>query len=190
MPVRLIKYQALGNDYLVLDLPGPFDELVRSLPVLCHPHFGLGSDGLLAFDPAVLSVRIFNPDGSQLDSSYASGSLGPDTLATAGTYTLVVDPQLAFTGAITLSLAPSAAYASQAQNIHVCGLPGSHAVAPSACTADPVNSLTGAFTDSATDLSLPGAGVTFVFGRSYSSVDTTTGRLGPGWTDSYSASLA
>jgi diaminopimelate epimerase len=69
MSVRLIKYQALGNDYLVLDLPGPLDELVRLLPVLCHPHFGLGSDGLLAFDPAAMSVRIFNPDGSEAQKS-------------------------------------------------------------------------------------------------------------------------
>jgi diaminopimelate epimerase len=69
MPVRLIKYQALGNDYLVLDLPGPLDELVKLLPTLCHPHFGLGSDGLLAFDPGALSVRIFNPDGSEAQKS-------------------------------------------------------------------------------------------------------------------------
>jgi diaminopimelate epimerase len=69
MPVRLIKYQALGNDYLVLDLPGSLAELVALLPVLCHPHFGLGSDGLLAFDPAAMSVRIFNPDGSEAQKS-------------------------------------------------------------------------------------------------------------------------
>jgi diaminopimelate epimerase len=69
MPISLIKYQALGNDYLVLDLPGPLDELVAILPTLCHPHFGLGSDGLLAFDPAALSVRIFNPDRSEAQKS-------------------------------------------------------------------------------------------------------------------------
>ena len=49
--IELIKYQALGNDYLVLDLPGPLDELVRLMPVLCDRNRGLGSDGLLAFDP-------------------------------------------------------------------------------------------------------------------------------------------
>ena len=32
---NLVKYQALGNDYLVLDLPGPLDELVGLLAVLC-----------------------------------------------------------------------------------------------------------------------------------------------------------
>ena len=69
MLVRLIKYQALGNDYLVLDLPGPIEELAGLLPTLCHRQFGLGSDGLLAFDPAALSVRIFNPDRSEAQKS-------------------------------------------------------------------------------------------------------------------------
>ena len=67
--LELIKYQALGNDYLVLDLPGPLDELVDRMPALCDRHRGLGSDGLLAFDPKSMSVRIFNPDGSEAQKS-------------------------------------------------------------------------------------------------------------------------
>ena len=67
--LELIKYQALGNDYLVLDLPGPLDELVALLPTLCDRNLGLGSDGLLAFDPAAMSVRIFNPDRSEAQKS-------------------------------------------------------------------------------------------------------------------------
>src|SRR6266851_4254592 len=50
MRIDLIKYQALGNDYLVIDLPGPLDELVP-------------------FDPATMAVRIFNPDGSEAQKS-------------------------------------------------------------------------------------------------------------------------
>ena len=67
--IELVKYQALGNDYLVLDLPGPLDELVALLPVLCDRFRGLGSDGLLAFDPRAMSVRIFNPDASEAQKS-------------------------------------------------------------------------------------------------------------------------
>jgi diaminopimelate epimerase len=67
--VALIKYQALGNDYLVLDLPGPLDELVALLPQLCDRHRGLGSDGLLAFEPKAMTVRIFNPDRSEAQKS-------------------------------------------------------------------------------------------------------------------------
>ncbi len=69
MRIDLIKYQALGNDYLVLDLPAPLEELMPLLPVLCHRHRGLGSDGLLAFDPAAMVVRIFNPDTSEAQKS-------------------------------------------------------------------------------------------------------------------------
>jgi diaminopimelate epimerase len=67
--IHLIKYQALGNDYLVLDLPGPLEELVALLPVLCDRFRGLGSDGLLAYEPRSMSVRIFNPDGSEAQKS-------------------------------------------------------------------------------------------------------------------------
>src|SRR5690348_8054415 len=67
--IELTKYQALGNDYLVLDLPGPLDDLVSLLPVLCDRFRGMGSDGLLAFDPRAMSVRIFNPDGSEAQKS-------------------------------------------------------------------------------------------------------------------------
>lgn len=67
--IDLIKYQALGNDYLVLDLPGPLDEIVPLLPILCDRNLGLGSDGLLAFDPAAMTVRIFNPDRSEAQKS-------------------------------------------------------------------------------------------------------------------------
>jgi diaminopimelate epimerase len=67
--IDLIKYQALGNDYLVLDLPGPLDALVGLLPLLCDRNRGLGSDGLLAFEPKGMTVRIFNPDRSEAQKS-------------------------------------------------------------------------------------------------------------------------
>ena len=67
--VALFKYQALGNDYLVVDLPASLEALVELLPELCDRHRGLGSDGLLAFDPRAMTVRIFNPDGSEAQKS-------------------------------------------------------------------------------------------------------------------------
>ncbi|HKV87515.1 MAG TPA: diaminopimelate epimerase [Candidatus Dormibacteraeota bacterium] len=67
--VELFKYQALGNDYLILDLPGPLDELVELLPALCDRNRGLGSDGLLTFDATAMRVRVFNPDRSEAQKS-------------------------------------------------------------------------------------------------------------------------
>jgi len=67
--VEIFKYQALGNDYLLVDLPAPLEALVERLPELCDRHRGLGSDGLLAFDPQAMAVRIFNPDRSEAQKS-------------------------------------------------------------------------------------------------------------------------
>src|SRR5437879_9558109 len=69
MRIDLIKYQALGNDYLVLALTAPLEEVVPLLPALCDRHRGLGADGLLAFDPASMAVRISNPDRSEAQKS-------------------------------------------------------------------------------------------------------------------------
>lgn len=67
--LEVTKYQALGNDYLVLDLPADLEQVVPVLPRLCDRHLGVGADGLLAFDPGERSVRIFNPDGSEAEKS-------------------------------------------------------------------------------------------------------------------------
>jgi diaminopimelate epimerase len=67
--VSLTKYQALGNDYLVLDLPVDLDRLVPLLPRICDRHLGVGADGLLVYDPESRVVRIFNPDGSEAEKS-------------------------------------------------------------------------------------------------------------------------
>ncbi len=66
---------------------------------------------------------------------------------------------------------------------------GIHGRSGTRCLSDPVNSLTGAFVDAESDVSLAESGLPFEFTRSYTSADTTVGRLGPGWTDGFSASL-
>lgn len=50
---------------------------------------------------------------------------------------------------------------------------------------DPVSTLTGAFLYDRTDMSIPGRGPTPSFSRSYSSGDTRSTTLGPGWTHTY-----
>ncbi|HYN50738.1 MAG TPA: DUF6531 domain-containing protein [Thermoleophilaceae bacterium] len=60
---------------------------------------------------------------------------------------------------------------------------------PTDSSPDPVNTLTGAFSTSATDLTLPGRGLPFAFRRDYSSARTATGPFGPGWVHAYDARL-
>ena len=68
--MRFEKWQALGNDYLIVTEPVGADEVRR----LCDRHAGVGADGVLAVSAAdepgfVAWVRIFNPDGSEAELS-------------------------------------------------------------------------------------------------------------------------
>jgi len=69
--MRFEKWQALGNDYLILEAAGVGPEQVRRL---CDRHLGIGADGVLALAPAdepgfVARLRIYNPDGSEAELS-------------------------------------------------------------------------------------------------------------------------
>ena len=61
---------------------------------------------------------------------------------------------------------------------------------PSGYYAEPVNTATGAYSTQQSDGSIAGPGAAFDFTRYYSSDNGSNGPLGPGWTDSYSASLS
>jgi diaminopimelate epimerase len=75
MPPRFEKWQALGNDYIVVEREQlPFELTPARVRRICEPHMGVGSDGVLLLDkPAergfVASLRIFNPDGSEAELS-------------------------------------------------------------------------------------------------------------------------
>jgi diaminopimelate epimerase len=69
--MRFEKWQALGNDYLIVEAAGVGPEQVRRL---CDRHRGVGADGVLALAPAdepgyVARLRIYNPDGSEAELS-------------------------------------------------------------------------------------------------------------------------
>lgn len=73
--MRFEKWQALGNDYLIVEQENlPWELTPQRVEWLCDPHFGIGSDGVLLLarseDPAfVAELRIFNPDGSEAELS-------------------------------------------------------------------------------------------------------------------------
>jgi diaminopimelate epimerase len=73
--VRFEKWQALGNDYLILEAAAlPFELTPERVRRLCDPHFGPGADGVLEVSPPkrrgfVADLRIFNPDGSEAELS-------------------------------------------------------------------------------------------------------------------------
>jgi diaminopimelate epimerase len=73
--VRFEKWQALGNDYLIVEEDElPFELTPARVRRLCAPHFGFHSDGVLLLarsddDHFAARLRIFNPDGSEAELS-------------------------------------------------------------------------------------------------------------------------
>ena len=87
MKFHFRKYQALGNDYIVIDPRDlPFVPKTEAVRAICDRNFGAGSDGILfgplsteddlgGLPPGRIAeslcpwVRIFNPDGSEAEKS-------------------------------------------------------------------------------------------------------------------------
>ncbi len=73
--MKFEKWQALGNDYLILEeVDLPWELHAKRVEWLCDPHFGVGADGVLLLsrsdDPQfVARLRIFNPDGFEAELS-------------------------------------------------------------------------------------------------------------------------
>ena len=73
--MRFEKWQALGNDYMIVEAAAlPFELTPERVKRICDPHFGVGSDGILLLTPVedpeyVAELRIFNPDGSEAELS-------------------------------------------------------------------------------------------------------------------------
>jgi diaminopimelate epimerase len=73
--MKFEKWQALGNDYVIVEAADlPFELTPARIRRLCAPHTGVGSDGVLVIsepDQArfVARLRIFNPDGSEAELS-------------------------------------------------------------------------------------------------------------------------
>jgi diaminopimelate epimerase len=69
------KWQALGNDYVIVERDAlPWPLTAARVVALCDPHHGLGADGVLelarsAAAGIVADLRIFNPDGSEAELS-------------------------------------------------------------------------------------------------------------------------
>jgi diaminopimelate epimerase len=73
--MRFEKWQALGNDYIIVERDAlPWELSPERIRRLCEPHFGVGSDGILLLshptdERHVAELRIFNPDGSEAELS-------------------------------------------------------------------------------------------------------------------------
>src|SRR3954467_2463457 len=73
--MRFQKWQALGNDYIIVERDAlPFALTAPRVRRMCDRHVGIGADGVLELAPPdadgfVARLRIFNPDGSEAELS-------------------------------------------------------------------------------------------------------------------------
>jgi diaminopimelate epimerase len=73
--VEFEKWQALGNDYVIVEAATlPFELTPGRIRAICSPHTGVCADGILLLsapdEPGyVARLRIFNPDGSEAELS-------------------------------------------------------------------------------------------------------------------------
>ena len=73
--VRFEKWQALGNDYVILEADQlPFELTAARVRRLCAAHTGVAADGVLVLSRTrapgqVAAMRVFNPDGSEAEVS-------------------------------------------------------------------------------------------------------------------------
>jgi len=67
------KAHGLGNDYLVFEEGDGWRASPSAVRVVCDPHLGVGSDGIVALlsqrSGGVFRLRMFNPDGSEFERS-------------------------------------------------------------------------------------------------------------------------
>lgn len=69
--ITFYKYQGTGNDFILIDdreevFPINSEKIIK----LCHPKYGIGTDGLILLRPsktAEFLMRIFNKDGSEAE---------------------------------------------------------------------------------------------------------------------------
>jgi diaminopimelate epimerase len=73
--MRFEKWQALGNDYLIVERDElPFELTPGRIRKLCERRFGVDADGVLLLERSkderfVARLRIYNPDGSEAELS-------------------------------------------------------------------------------------------------------------------------
>jgi RHS repeat-associated protein len=155
------------------------------------------SNNLWYADGATSSVGEMGPGGAVVETQTPTNGSSP--------YGMVADPSdhaLWFTE----NAIPAVATLAQ-PNFTLLGAPltlselnglfnGCHAcleqyLAKSGAKADPVNPVTGNFTESVNDISIPARGLPFGFTRTYNSANASNpGPLGHGWSMGYGASLA
>jgi len=190
-----------GDNWEIVNLPAPFPGEVN----LGFPTFTIGGDNrihaftlrasgalaetshALAAGGAWTPVRTIAqlPGGATLTTAQQSNSVKPyaiDVFAAVQTAPGEVTHYWIRRDPVAPAVVPT---------VQVYGAAGGeHTVMTTAVQSDPVNTAIGAYLEQATDASIAAVGVPFTLERTYTSLDTTDGPMGVGWTHNHLASIA
>lgn len=70
--MKFSKLQATGNDFILVDARNMEQDWAKLAQIMCQRHFGVGADGLIVVQNSTiadLKMRVFNPDGSEAETS-------------------------------------------------------------------------------------------------------------------------
>lgn len=122
MNLKFVKYQGLGNDFILIDSrhatnPSVSPELAVQM---CNRHFGIGADGVILALPGQAgtdyTMRIFNSDGSEPEMcgngirclaqflADLTGVAGEETAYHIHTLAGTISPRLAGEGQVTVDM--------------------------------------------------------------------------------------
>ncbi len=120
--------------------------------------------------------------------SYAGPNPGTDRIIVSGAIT--GDDGVSYTTSSNSPAVNWLAGATSAESSYGDSGTNPYANVPTCVWGDPVNSVTGNFFETYTDVALPGNGIRFSLERTYNSRDDGLGRLGKGWSTNVLTALA
>ncbi|GGQ72176.1 hypothetical protein GCM10010166_47590 [Couchioplanes caeruleus subsp. azureus] len=173
-----------GADFSAMTLNLRYDQYQRTFYAETNRRKGWPWDGIVLYDLTEDTTQLPGLGAKVCNHAYCSwwGRFDP-----GHTYAAAYLPL--WSNAVSLPLPPPPPPAPLTQREVQGGQNPSQNVTQ-ACSCDPVNTLTGEFFDTITDVALPGSGPALDVSRTYSSAASETGGpLGPGWSLNHGAAL-
>src|ERR1039458_3059912 len=137
----------------------------------------------------LLMVSAVTANGQPPDVAFV-GSGVSISFQNSGNYAVGAGVSISFANASSIAdRGVSVAFGEATPPPTTTSLGGVSTTNPVGFSNEPVNTATGDYFNSPTDLTLPGKGIPFIFTRSYNSQDPYSGPMGAGWTHSYNIYL-
>ena len=145
--------------------------------------------GAFCCSAAILMVSAVTANGQPPDVAFVASGVSI-SFQNSGNDVVAAGVSISFANASsTANRGVSIAFGDATPPPTTTSLGGASTTNPVGFSNEPVNTATGDYFNSPTDLTVPGKGIPFIFTRSYNSQDPYSGPMGANWTHSYNISL-